>query len=224
VREHEHQDLRISLGAYVLGQLPAAEAAVLEAHLDTCPECTAELVELTPVAGALSRQRAHPTPDESPAPPPGLGDRVVEAVSRTAQHETRRTWIRAGSAAAAAAVVAVVSTVAVQSLNDNDPRPGVPLEAVQVRTDGPGLVASADLVNHTWGVEVKLHAEGFDRGGRYRVAVLGTDGRRYPAGEFVGTGAKKMDCNLNSSVLRERASGFEVRDARGEVVVTSAFG
>ena len=73
-------------------------------------------------------------------------------------------------------------------------------------------------------MEVKLHAAGFDQGGRYRVDVLGVDGKRYPAGEFVGTGAKEMDCNLNSSVLRERASGFEVRDAAGRVVVTSAFG
>ncbi len=49
-------------------------------------------------------------------------------------------------------------------------------------------------------------------------------GSAIPAGEFVGTGAKEMDCNLNSSVLRDRASGFEVRDADGQVVVTSAFG
>ena len=54
--------------------------------------------------------------------------------------------------------------------------------------------------------------------------MLGSGGRRYPAGEFVGTGAKEMDCNLNSSVLRDRASGFEVRDATGTVVVTSTFG
>ena len=33
-----------------------------------------------------------------------------------------------------------------------------------------------------------------------------------------------MEPQLNSSVLRDRASGFEVRDAEGEVVVTSAFG
>ncbi len=57
-----------------------------------------------------------------------------------------------------------------------------------------------------------------------RVDVLGVDGKLYPAGEFVGTGVKEMDGTLNSSVLRERASGFEVRDAAAEVVVTAAFG
>ena len=132
--------------------------------------------------------------------------------------------MRAVSLTAAAAVIAVVATLAAQSLNGSEQQPGVPLEAVEVQTERPGLEATADLVNHTWGVEVKLHAAGFDRGGRYRVSVLGPDGKRFPAGEFVGTGDKDMDCNLNSSVLRDRASGFEVRDADGQVVVTSVFG
>jgi hypothetical protein len=119
----------------------------------------------------------------------------------------------------------VAATLGVQALTgDDDPAKVVPLEAVRVRTEATGVKASADLVNHTWGVEVKLHAAGFERGGRFRVAVLGVDGKRYPAGGFVGTGAKAMDCNLNSSVLRGRASGFEVRDDRDQVVVTSAFG
>ena len=91
-------------------------------------------------------------------------------------------------------------------------------------TDAPGLTASADLVAHTWGVEVKLRATGFLAGDRYRVTVLGTGGRRFPAGEFVGTGAKEMLCNLNSSVMRERARGFVVRDATGTVVASSSFG
>ena len=58
----------------------------------------------------------------------------------------------------------------------------------------PGVRATAGLVNHTWGVEVELHASGFDTGRRYRVAVLGPDGEPHPAGEFVGTGAREMDC------------------------------
>ena len=49
------------------------------------------------------------------------------------------------------------------------------------------------------------------------------DGRRYPAGEFVGTGDRPMLCNLSSAVLREDATGFEVRDHRGRVVARSRF-
>ncbi len=222
--DEQHHELRMSLGAYVLGQLSPDEAAALEVHLDGCRGCTSELAELTPVASALSQMRRGPGPDASAAPPPELGDRVVAAVSGVARGEHRRPWLAAAVLTAAAAAVALVTAVGVGVLRESDPAPGVPLESVQVQTGQPGLQASADLVDHTWGIEVKLTASGFDRGARYRVAVLGVDGTRYPAGGFVGTGTRQMDCNLNSSVLRERASGFEVRDAGGEVVVSSVFG
>lgn len=126
----------------------------------------------------------------------------------------------AGAAAAASIVTAVVVVNVVSP--DAVPRP-VALEMVDVRVDEPGVRASAGLVNHTWGVEVRLTASGFTSGGRYRVNVVGDGGQRYPAGEFVGTGSREMVCNLNSSVLRDRAGGFEVLDAAGEVLVTSDF-
>ncbi|MGI8901958.1 MAG: hypothetical protein ACR2HA_13735 [Nocardioides sp.] len=87
----------------------------------------------------------------------------------------------------------------------------------------PDVTAAADLVAHTWGVEVKLRATGFDEGARYRVAVIGRDGSRSSAGEFVGTGAREMSCNLNSAMLRDDAVGFVVRDRAGSVVARSDF-
>jgi hypothetical protein len=97
------------------------------------------------------------------------------------------------------------------------------MEQVDVAAYDDGVTAAAALVNHTWGVEVKLTATGFTDGGRFRVDVVGTDGRRYPAGAFVGTGTKEMHCNLSSAVLRPDARGFEVRDRRGDLVVSSTF-
>jgi hypothetical protein len=225
VNEQEHQRLRVNLGAYVLDQLPAEEAAELERHLDGCARCTAELNELTPVASALGELRSRPQTVELADPPPELGERVVAAVDHQARREGRRAWSRAASIGAVAAAALVVGVLGTRALTDQDPAaPTVPLEAVQVVVDDPEVRATADLVDHTWGVEVKLHASGFDRGGRYRATIIGLDGRRYPAGGFVGTGAKEMDCNLNSSVLRARAAGFEVRDRAGSVVVSSSFG
>jgi len=223
VNEQEHHELQVRLGPYVLGQLPDDETAELEAHLDGCAACTAELEELTPVASALAAVRRGPASEPAAEPPLELGDRVLHAVSGAARREARRTWRRTAAVAVASAAAVVVAVVALDAVTGED-APTVPLEAVEVRVDEPGLVASADLVDHTWGVEVKLTATGFDRGGRYRVSVLGVDGRRYPAGGFVGTGRREMDCNLNASVLRDRASGFEVRDNDGAVVASSAFG
>lgn len=222
MNETEHHELRMALGPYVLGHLPPDERARVAAHLDGCVSCTAELTELTPVASALSAVRGRTTVAE---PPPELAARVTRTVDAAARRDSRRRITRTATVAglAAAAVLAIVAgTVA---LVRPPSTPTVPLEAVPVRvSDGSGVQASANLVNHTWGVEVRLTATGFDRGRDYRVAVLGDDGRRYPAGGFVGTGAASMVCNLSSSVLRDGARGFEVADRQGHVLLTSTFG
>ena len=223
MNDREHDALRIDLGAHALGQLPPDEAARLEEHLDGCASCSAELADLAPVASALGALRPTGAPQDSSPAPADLEDRVLTAVAGSARHERRRALGRQAAVAAVAAAVVLVATLGTQRLLADD-GPAVPLEAVQVQVDQPGVRATAGLVNHTWGVEVELHASGFDTGRRYRVAVLGRDGEPHPAGEFVGTGAREMDCHLNSSVLRPDAAGFEVRDATGRVVATSVFG
>lgn len=226
MNDAEHRELREALGAYVLGQLPDPESGRLEAHLDTCAACRAEHADLLPVAAALSDVRdglGSSRTRATPEAPPGLGDRVLSAVAaeegRAAGARRRHTGVVAGLAAACAAAAVLVG----QQVVGEDPAAPVPLEAVPLSAAAPGIEASADLVAHTWGVEVKLHGSGFAAGRRYVVTVQGEDGASYPAGEFVGTGSKEMDCNLNSSVLRDRADGFQVRDRSGDVVLASRF-
>src|SRR5262245_23989156 len=47
-------ELRQSLGAYVLGALDVEEAAAVRRHLQDCPECGAERDELAALPGLLS--------------------------------------------------------------------------------------------------------------------------------------------------------------------------
>jgi hypothetical protein len=70
----------VSLGAYLLGALDPAERSAFEEHLDTCPDCRAELLRLAPLPGLLQRL----TPEDYAAieigdvpdwpPPPLLAD------------------------------------------------------------------------------------------------------------------------------------------------------
>jgi anti-sigma factor RsiW len=55
---HLHRE---SIGAYLLDMLPADRSRELEAHLDECPRCPAELAALTSVADLLSLARAPTT-------------------------------------------------------------------------------------------------------------------------------------------------------------------
>nr|WP_221204055.1 zf-HC2 domain-containing protein [Modestobacter versicolor] len=219
-----HRGLREQLGVYALGHGTPAERAAVRAHLDGCAACRAELRELAPLASRLADVDPARL-DELPGPPPGLGDAVLARIAaegaRPADLAARRSR-RTRLAAVAAAVAIAAAAFGVGWLSRPVP-PAPPLEQVAVEVAAQGVRATADVVPHTWGVEVKLSGEGFAAGEVYRLSVRDEAGNEVPAGEFLGVGAQQLDCNLNSSVLREDAAGFEVVDASGAVVLSSTF-
>src|SRR5262245_6059905 len=106
------RERRDSLGAYALSHLSAGERAGLEAHLEGCPSCRAELGQLTARARAMSL--AEPARFESaPQLPATLGARVAAAIARE-RLGRRRSRLRFGLAlggAAAAVATAIVLLV-----------------------------------------------------------------------------------------------------------------
>ncbi|MGY1610003.1 MULTISPECIES: anti-sigma factor family protein [unclassified Geodermatophilus] len=222
-RGDEHRELRELLGAYALGHLEPAERDRVRAHLDGCADCRADLAEIAPLADRLAAVDPDAL-DATPTPPPDLGARVLARIAEEQRRAVplRRAVVRRRVLAAAAVAGVAAAGGAVGWAVRPVPDP-VPLEPVAVQVVASGVEASADLVPHTWGVEVKLTGTGFSAGEVYRVAVTDDDGREVPAGQFLGVGPQQVRCNLNSSVLRGDAVGFEVVDADGEVVVRSEF-
>src|SRR6188768_3736146 len=106
------REWRESLGAYALGHLSTEERAALEAHLEGCPSCRAELEQLTAVVRPMSL--ADPARFETaPQLPATLGARVAAAIARE-RLGLRRRRLRFGLAlggAAAATAVALVLLV-----------------------------------------------------------------------------------------------------------------
>jgi anti-sigma factor RsiW len=213
VNQDEHRTIRESLGAYALGQLSREERVAVGAHLDSCDGCRSELAEIDPVVAPLSRVDPGRL-DATPVPPPWLGDRIVARVR--AEGPPRRSRRGLLTAAVAAALTGVAGA-GVGYLAGSGP--AVPREPVTLQATGGRVDASATVIPHTWGVEVTLDAAGFEQGAEYRVVIVDDAGRRVGAGAFVGTGDRRMRCNLNSSVLRAQAAGFDVLDAGGAVVL-----
>lgn len=221
MNEAMHRDLREQLGWYAIGRADETQRIQLEAHLDGCDQCRAELAELRGTVARLDLVDPDRINDFR-SPPAGLGDEVIAHVLAAGATPTPRRKVPALLAAAAAVLLVGLGA---GWLLKPDPAPlaGPPTEPVTVQVDEPTLNASAKLVNHTWGVEIQLTATGFEAGEAYRVQIVSTTGQRTSAGEFVGTGTNQMRCNLNSSVLRPAAAGFEVLDDDGAVLLTSAF-
>ncbi|SDD78503.1 anti-sigma factor family protein [Auraticoccus monumenti] len=217
----EHAEIRHALGLYALGRLSAEETQTVRGHLDGCPACRGELAELAPTAELLARVDLRHLED-SPTPPSGLGRAVQERVAR---ERRRRRTVPGRTVAAVAAAVALVALGGVGGWSLRPVPPVPPTTPAQVETrPGTPVVASAELIDHTWGLEVVLDAQGFDEGERYEVLVVEDDGDVSTAGAFVGTGSREMLCRLNSGVLLRDAVAFEVLDSEDVRVARGTWG
>jgi len=82
------EEVRISLGSYVLGALDDAETAEVEAHLDTCAACRAELSELSGLPPLLARVSAEDI-ERAAAPPRAVLDGVFAGATTSAPQAAR---------------------------------------------------------------------------------------------------------------------------------------
>jgi anti-sigma factor RsiW len=98
-------DVRMSLGVYVLGALDAEEAAEVEAHLDGCPECAAELAELSGLPPMLARVSEEDI-KHAATPPRAMLDRLATVSAR------RTRWSRIMLGLAASVMVAALGGAA----------------------------------------------------------------------------------------------------------------
>jgi anti-sigma factor RsiW len=148
----------IEVGAYALGLLNEQDTAAFEAHLATCPACTAELAGLFPMKQLLTGIG----PIQAP---PGTGDAspVTDLLSRRAA-ASRRARRRAVIIAAAACVAALGAGLGAGiGLSPNGQAgskvasgpvfTGQPFAATDSRTGVTGIVG---LTAKAWGTWVSL--------------------------------------------------------------------
>ncbi|RYJ05637.1 MAG: zf-HC2 domain-containing protein [Actinomycetales bacterium] len=209
--------MRESLGAFVLGHLDPTETARVRAHLDGCAACRAEHEALAPLALALRDV----DPDflgESSEPGDLLGARIEATIGTERTRRRRRAAVQRTLVGAAASLVLVATFFAGGKIAGSDAPAAAPVETVAVSSTSSGVSADAGLVDHTWGLEIKLDATGLEDGESYTTTVQSA-GREYPAGQFVGVDDVEIHCNMSTSVLRDEATGFTVWDSDGRPVL-----
>jgi anti-sigma factor RsiW len=201
------REWRVSLGAYALAQLSEGERAALEAHLEGCPECRAELESLDSVARLLPL--ADPAHFETaPSAPPSLADRVVATIraERRAQRKRRRRQgLALGGATAAVAAAALAFFILPGGGNS------IPEQQVAFRSLPPGLHISATLEPHAFGTEIQMYVKGAPSGTLCRVFVRGPDGERQSAGSFRYRWGDDSDAVLSAALDLSRTRAIGVR-------------
>ncbi|MEZ0073039.1 anti-sigma factor [Planotetraspora sp. GP83] len=107
-------DVRMSLGAYVLGALDDEEAAQVEEHLDGCPACRAELAELSGLPPLLARVSEEDI-QHAGTPPRAVLDRLVAASARRSRRSRVLLALAASVVVAALGGTAWLGTVHTES-------------------------------------------------------------------------------------------------------------
>lgn len=202
------REWRELLGAFALGQLDGAERVGLEAHLEGCAECRAELAALQPVAEMLPY--ADPARFESaPVPPPELGRRIAATIEgEKGRQNKRRQRRRFGGFALGGAAAALATAVLLLFVLGGDE--ASPEQHVQFASLPTGVKIDATLEPHAYGTEIRMYVHGVESGTLCRVALRGPKGVTYPAGTFRYRWGDDSDAVLSSALDLSRTRAVVV--------------
>jgi len=204
-----------SSAAYVLGALTASERSAFEEHLADCAECREAVAGMAGIPGLLSR--VSPADLDDPLPlPDTLVPRLLRAVRRTG----RRRRILVGTLSAAAVVLAVAGTAVVVDRSDNEPT-GTAMTAMTAVVDSP-VTASASLVAHTWGTEVRMdcrYADTSEWSRPYDLVAVDDDGTSYNLATWVVGPGKTASVSGSLPVQPDHIDRLEIRLASGQPIL-----
>ncbi len=208
---NECRDRRELLGAYALGHLQGAELVGLEAHLEGCAQCRAELALLAPVAQMLPHADPLRFETEAPKPPPELGTRIAATIAGERQQSERRRRRRvfggfAFGGAATALAVALLAIFVLGGGGDGQPEQHVKFTAVP-----KGINIYATLEPHSYGTEIRMYVHGVASGTLCTVSLRGPGGVSYPAGTFRYRWGDDSEAVLSSALDLSRTRAISVR-------------
>jgi len=208
------REWRELLGAYALDRLPVGERAGLEAHLEGCAECRAELDSLAGVARLMPL--ADPGRFETaPSPPAALGDRVLAAVEserRASERESRgrRRW-RLGLALSGVAAATAALAIFVLAGSGGE---GAPEREVAFHSLPPRMEIETTLVPHSFGTEIHVYVSGVRSGTLCRVFLRDDAGRRSSAGSFRYRWGEDSEAVLTSALDLSNAAAVGIQVGR----------
>jgi anti-sigma factor RsiW len=205
------------LAALAIGHLGPGDAVRVQAHLDGCAACRAELRDLRRTAAVL------PLVDPEsllvdPTPPRDLADRILTRMrdERRVDHTRRRRRTLAALGAAAVIVVAV----AVGAIARDDGHDGP--DAHDFAVEAPGVDATFALRANGEGTAVRLEHAGLDPDDVYWLWLTDASGQRVSAGTFHGS-RDRSSLTLQSAMSLDAAVRIWVTDEADAVVLDATL-
>lgn len=208
---------RGQLALATLGRLPEDERLALEAHLDGCDDCRAELGGLSGLSSALSA--ADPDRiDQVIEVPDSLRLSVLESLGTEVARHRRSTRIRFASAACvvllALGAVGVVTSVVVGSHNTSPDH--------TFSLSGAGNAhATVKLTSESWGTSVELLAGGQQGGQVLTVSMRTADGSWWTAGTYQAVANGNVDVTMACALPISSINAVRVTNGQGRQILSS---
>lgn len=219
-------ELHQLLGAYLLGGLEPAEAALFEQHMGTCPDCRQELDELAslpalldavpvPAAVALGPVPAGGRGPETPAREPDPAPRRLLDELAARRRRMRRRWTAAVAAVAAACLALGILSAPLLS------QPAKPDASYSVQA-GNGLQVTVGLVRKAWGTELAVDGRSLPADGTYSLWVKDRDGGEDRACAWTATPSGKVKITGATPIQLASIAGVEMRNGQQQAVAVIA--
>jgi hypothetical protein len=203
------RDWRPLLGTYALDDLGGDELSGLEAHLEGCPQCRAEVEQLRTVAQLLPLADPDRFSRAAPQPAPELGKRIATAIGKEERIERRRQQRRFGFAFGGAAAALAAAALAIFVLPGGSG--GEPEQHVKFASLPAGVSIYATLEPHAYGTEIHMYVKGVRSGTLCRVYLRGPRGERVPAGTFTYRWGDDSTATLSAALDLSRTRAIDVR-------------
>ncbi|HEY0870013.1 MAG TPA: zf-HC2 domain-containing protein [Acidothermaceae bacterium] len=223
-------EIRLSLGAYVLGALDPADRSRVDAHLATCAECRDELASLAGLPGLLGRVSRAEVEDEPSDPGPQLLDRLLNAAATQRRQDRRRRWLTS-VAAAVIALAGIGVAIGVgqdrhQTVSATKPPAGVS-ETFTATNPQTHVQASVTEWKKGWGASLQVTVTGVTAelaGARCQLIAVGPGGKTDVAASWAApsegyTGTSKVDANGATALASSDITAFKVVGSDGATLV-----
>ena len=196
---------RFDDAAYVLGALDPTERAAYEAHLKTCPDCAAQVRELTGVPDLLAGVDPAEFADPSADPVP---DTLLPGLLREGRRRVRRQRILVGSLAAVAAACVLALVIALWPSSTASPA-SRPFVAV---AQSP-ISASATVTATAWGTAIDVHCHyraDATHAWHYQLVAVDRAGKRHPLGDWALPPYKDIDYEAGTALTPDQIARLEI--------------
>lgn len=212
-------DLRVALGAYVVGALDPGERTQVDAHLSGCAGCREELATLAGLPGLLGRL----SEEEAVAAwgrqrlPLLLEATLAELRRRRRSHRWRARLVAVVAAVALAVAGGGIALALHPVSSASTVAAGERWSAVDPAT---GVHATAVVGAQPWGSTIHLVVSGVPAGQRCHLVAVARDGTRESAGGWRASYTGQAAIDASTAIARDHLAALQVITVSGDALVS----